>query len=702
MGLLKETKAAVDTQLYEGIGTHLIPRGFGLPLDRFMEGVIRYGRKIGFELPLIAPDNQYILTEPGIFDTDQIEVDREPKWIEPGAYITIGRRELHRVDDVSDTTIILSTSLRADQPEREYVNHYSNPIEVEGAYARGNTVINVDINRDAFIARGDVIAISPAASLNISFVEYTVLKSRFIGTTGAVSQYQVVLDRPIHRALTDGEVIQIVAYPAYKSGLLRVPRPVVTQLPIVGPYLVDWRSAPFVNGLSVDEYQTLQYYTPQATPIGSRRGIEKNHQVIHVPIRSDQLLFWDRAEGYGNYDADRNMFFAELSETGKWWWRYTCVPEIDVPTTNARGLIVTIPTARLQNNEQVRIPDDTDAVVFEYKVDGTYVVTPTQPAAGIIDVQSLPSDNDTVRIQDGFGGDVTFEFRSTAGFVATSGYRTVDVQGLTLTPEIAIALEQAIIAVRGAGVLGIEADAVANFVNLTNTVTSQNGNVPLAMTGSILGVWNLTGMSGGTDRVETVDISAVTTAIEVAQETASAVSRSGLEVEAIYPTIAPAVELISEVDGPGGNGPVTETVADPGYVVQGMTGGTGGIQWNFKVESDQDALLRVRLYPNNYQDTPLVAGVPQTISVRLDPTDADVERIDLIVSGTGPGRVYFGDWGIRGSRVAALQHTYVAHVFGEHNFASTGLMLKPIFQSLEDLRQQYDLGDDYDTGGMRV
>jgi len=706
-GIVHITRDAVTRQLYGGQGSHIIARGFMLPIERFLEGVVRFGRKIGYELPIIAPDNQYTLTEEAIYDTDQIEVDRDPLWIVPGSYITIGGRELHRVEDVSDTTVILATRLLADHEIRQYVTHYGHPVTVEGSYNATQTVINIDIEESLFITRGDVLGITPDTDTDISFVEYTITNVRFIGTAGGVSQYMVTLDHGLHRALTDEEEIQLVAYPAYRSEILRLPLPPVAKLPIVGPYLVDWLSAPFLNGLQVPEYQTLQYYSTASSKVGPLRAVEKNHQVIHTPIRADQLLFWDRVEGYGNYDNSKNKFVAELTNDGEWWWKYTCVPQLEIPATNARGLIVTPEAALLQNNDTFRIPDDVDAVVFEYHASDPYTPTTTAQATGQIQVNLIPSDNDTVTLDDGFGKTITFEFKRTGAFVPTAGYRTVDVTTAAAPPvgytDTAIALEQAILTVHNAGLLDITASNFGvGFLALTNDHVSTNGNVPIVLGGTITG-WPTTGMSGGTDPLETIDIRSATTAIEVAQLTAAAINRTDLHIEATWPTLAPGIPLVSTVDGAAGNGTITENVATAGFIVQGMSGGSGGIQWNFQVEPDQDVRLRIRLYPNDWlPDIDLTGGITTTVPVTLASTDEQVERIDLVLKGAGAGKVYFGDWGIRGTRVAALQHTYVAHVFGEHNFASTGLIIKPIFQSLEDLRQRFDIGSDWDTGGMKV
>ncbi len=699
--LLLTIKDVTTRQIIEGQGAHFVWRGLAMPIDIFMEGVVRYGKKVEYVLPIIAPDNRYVLLEDAVYATDRVVVDRTVSWIDVGGYVTVNKRELHRVEDVSDNTIILATTLLADHPDGTYVFHYSDPIQVEGIYAAGRTVINVDVTY--FLVRGDVICISASATQDISFVEYVVTDLFYVGMANGLHQYQVVLDKPTHRALANSEIIQLRAYPAYVSPILGIPQVGTAQIPIVGPYLVDWYSEPFINQLDVTEYQTLQRFNDARLAIGPPVAIEKNHQVLSVPIRSDQFMWWTRVCGSIKYDDTIHKLIAIPNVDGYWWLKHDCRPYVDVPAVAAKGLIITVAKASLANNDQFRIPDDEDARIFEYKVDGTYVATPTAVATATITINAFPAgwpnNNDTFTLDDGFGTVVTFEFKQTVAFLpADPTYRTVDVTTALNPTDVAIAMEQAINAV---GTIGITAVNLGGVLTLSNTTISQNGNTTI-LTSPAVPAWGaVVSFAGGTDDVETIDVSAVVTSLEVAQLTAAAINRSDLHVKTIYPTVAGSVVIISTVLGPEGNGVITESVLNPGFIVQGMSGGFGGTAWNFQITSEYDALLRVRLYPNAWQDYNLVAGVASTISVTLAPTDDPIERFDILLKSTAGSEIQMGDWNIRGARVSALQHSYVAHVMGDYNFASSGLMVKPLFHSLEDLRVRYDNGDVFDAGGVR-
>ena len=93
--LLKTLKTALQKQMVEGQGAHVKLRGLTIPVDPYLEGAVRTGKKIGYQLPLLAPDNQYSLLEDAVFATDRVELDREPEWVLAGGYMTIGQRELH-------------------------------------------------------------------------------------------------------------------------------------------------------------------------------------------------------------------------------------------------------------------------------------------------------------------------------------------------------------------------------------------------------------------------------------------------------------------------------------------------------------------------------------------------------------------------------------------------------------------------------
>ena len=366
MGILKTITDIANRQLYEGEQLTIIPRGIAYPLDVYTKGEVRFGRKVNFVLPLLVPDNRYTLDEDALYQVDRIIVDRNINWVEPGGYITIGTGELHEVEDVVGDTLILTTRLLASHTEGQYVFHYSNPIEVEGAYTKGQTVINVDT--PWWLVRGDVITISTDREQVLSFTEFIIEELNLTSFSNGIYQYQLFLDTPIQRDLEDEEVIQLRAYCGYKSNILTIPTHGSAIRRIYGPFLLDWASAPFVNNLTFGETQTVQQYTINRVPIGPPLSIEKNTAMLNVPIRADQFLFWDRVKGHINYDNGAQRFMLLPNVEGEWRLKYTAVPNIEVPAYYAGGSISVVAPSQLNNNEQVIIDDSLDQKIFEFQI----------------------------------------------------------------------------------------------------------------------------------------------------------------------------------------------------------------------------------------------------------------------------------------------------------------------------------------------
>lgn len=681
--------------MLEGSGGLLIPRGLAYPLDPFLLGTVRHGRKLGFDYAVLVPDNRFRLAEDAGFLMDRFVMDTESQWIRPGDYVSIGLREMHRVTDISAETIMLDTRLQADHDAGTYVYHYSSVVTVEGAYQVGQTNINVDLPVGWFCTVGDVIDILYAAGdLFPSFVHYNVLACSLVESTSTTSQWFLTLDQELHRALADGEEVQLRAFPAYQSRALKVPQSGVALTGLVGPYLLDWTSVPFLDDLDVVEHQTIQYLDDTLVPVESPFAIQKNTAVMDAAIRADQFFFWDRVAGDLNYDDGIKRVLGSRDAAGWWWLKTTMAPEMEIPVVAATGMIVTVAPAALVNNDYFLLTDDLDTQRIEYKVTAGYIATPEVPATGTLTVGAIPGDNDTLVVDNGLGTVVTFEFQATGAFIsADPTFRIIDVQVAALPTDVAVAIETSVMAVQA--VLGIAAVNVGPVVNLTHGTVTTRANVPLAATGA----WwagPLVGMVGGTNAVETVDVSpvTVTTAIQVAALTAAAVNRSGLHVTAHATATAPSIALTSTVPGPAGNHLIAEFVVAAGFLVFGMTGGFGGRTWSFTVKADVASLLRVRFYPNAWQDFNLAATVDTPVAVQLLATDLPVERIDVFVSSTTPnipgGEIQMTSWGVSHAAIRALRHTYVAHVQGGRTWASTGMWAKPIWRSLDDLKLRMD------------
>ena len=715
MGIIKVTKSAVTRNLYEGITVKVVPRGAAVPIDLFGLGEIRYGKKVEAILPLFVPDNRYRLLEDAIYQMDRIVLNRTPSWIDVGGYVYIGERELHEVTDVIDDVLVLGSRLLADHPEGQPLYHYSNPVKVEGAYSRGKSILNIDSM--TYIVRGDVIAISSQANITLAFKEYRVIDYRLVSiSTDNVYQYQVTLDRGIHRDLDDEDIIQLRAYLAYKSKVLNLPVNSGFMYEVQGPFLLDWKSVPFITGVVMDETQYIQRYDSARAALGPPIEVQKNVVIPDAPIRANQFLFWDKVDGDINYDNDIGKFLAWLDEDGKWWLKHNCVPKIEIPHTFASGSMVTVDTASLTNNEWFRIDDSENATLFEYQVNGAYVPTPTASASGFFTVHANVAgivNNDGFVLTNGFGTTVHFEYKVDGTFTATPGYVVIDIT--TAVFEVDVILPT-IAAINGVAALKITASRIlGTTVQIVNDMVSIRGNQQFELSANLVFIgWVASDsvgapsgvppfyLSGGTDILETIDVSAVTTAVEVANLTSIAINRADLRMNADFAGIFNSFRIFSEVPGVAGNLPITYSIADLNFLVNGMSGGSGGIRWNFAVTPDQDILMRIRFFPNDWIDYNLTAGVETIITAELTSTDIPVERIDLLIKGTAAGEVKMGDWNIATPTVAAISHEYVSRLFGDHTYAANGLTIKPIFPSIKNLETKLGLTGTLNAGYLLV
>jgi hypothetical protein len=684
-------------QNMDGYSLHIVPRGLIYPVDIGGLGVVRFGKKVGATLPILAPDNRFELIEDAIFDSSQLVVDRVPHWMEPNGYITLNQREVHQIEDIIENTITITDGLLADHETGEDLYHYSNPVIVEGNYLTGQQIINIDATH--IVVRGDVVAVpSLVGGLITTFVEYKIENLLLVSLINGVYQYQVTLDKTLAEDLEDGQEIQIRAYIAYQSPMLTVPSTSGFKRRVSGPFLLDWVSAPLRNRLLAEETQTVMLYTTGRIPIGDPRVVEKNDAILLSPIRADQFLFWQKVEGEMDYDGDDHVFVMQPNSKGRWRLKYKMAPFLQIPSCTAAGLIVTVDPSLILNNEGFILDDSVDRVVFEYEVNGAYIPTPSAAATGSITVASMPADNTWITIDDGFGSVITFEFKVSGAFVPTPGRYTLNATSAVLPTDVAVLIREFL---NGIGGFQITATSSGNIVNLAHDRVSTRGNQTISIDPLLL--WPVTGMSGGTDAVKTIDIQAATTDIDVAQLTSSAINSMDLHIKSDWPQLVPSMALSTDIAGIAANIPITENVSAAGFIVQGMTGGSGGFQWNVTLTPTNDVLFRVRFYPNDWQDFNLTGGVATTISIFLDANDEPVEMIDMLIKdNTGSGEVLMGDWLIVGPRVGAIKYEYVARVLGSYNYASSTLFLKQIWQSLDDVMPVHDAGFALDNGYMKA
>lgn len=700
MGLLHTVSDVLNRQLYLGVQACLVPHGLSIPLDPFALGQVKFGRKLESVLPLLVAENLFHLNEDVGFQVDRITLDRMSSWLEPGGYIYIGRRELHEIEDISDSTLILSTRLLADHLAGEVVYHYSSPVQVEGNYVQGSEYLSVDTKY--FLIRGDVIAIPViVADTVLSFQEYTIKESTLSSTINGVNQYFVLLDRGIFRDLDDNETVQLRAYLGYKSKVLNLPVQIEAMRRLVGPYLLDWLSAPFVNDTEMVETQTIQRYDIARNPVGPPETITKNHLMLENIIEANQILFWDMVEGRINYDATLDRVLIR-QVNGRWRIKYNFAPKLPVPFSYAAGSFVVPAPTSLVNNEWFRIYDGEDATRFEYRITSAYVATSSAAATGSITVTSIPNNNEGFVLNDGFGVAQRFEFMQDAStFILSPGVIPIDVTLAVFPVDVTAKMVDAI----ERSTIQIYPLRVTASVQLTHKVISLNGNQPIVLDAALTGAgWTSIGMVGGTDRVETIDLVGKTTSNETAIYTSSVINKATLKVRADNPGAYNSFRVFSTLKGSAGNQPITKGIASPLFLLTGMSGGGGGFKWTFSMLPDQEIKVRVRLFPNDWLPVvTLPASVSSPVSVQLNATDQDVERIDLLVQAPDTStEIQMSGWSAALPTVSAISFDYVAQMYGDYTFGATGLWAKPMMFSFDDIRMHLDRNNELDSAWVRL
>ncbi len=125
----------------------------------------------------------------------------------------------------------------------------------------------------------------------------------------------------------------------------------------------------------------------------------------------------------------------------------------------------------------------------------------------------------------------------------------------------------------------------------------------------------------------------------------------------------------------------------------------GPVVWKVKVKSSAEGILRIKLGEQPWQTYTLSANTLTPIEVHLSAGEA-ADLTVLCKLSSGGGFVDFGNWNVVGSVVDAVRYNLVFKITGTYNFQSTGLLIKPLFNSLSDLASNHDNGSTYNSGSI--
>lgn len=656
------------------------PRGLLMPLDPWMRGTLRFAYKLGGHGSVWRPN----LQAKAVLDSGGGEsilfVGSIWKDLVLDSIILVNKVRHQIIDwddsNISHKTLVLNNQLTGIVETNTAIYLYAFPVTVEGGMAKGSTTLRV--STPYYLAIGDRVEIPTVASGTDTWkltIPIDVVEVDYVKEDSEGYKYILTLEHALARNIGSDETIWMRAFPAYFSGNINLPVFGAVNLNVVGPFLLDFMSGPLITGTQFEEFVAVTQKSANGTRLTPSQLVG-NHsiQINRMPIRADQFLFWRCIKGFLNWNGTEVV--CQLDTDGEWRLIERQAPHMNVLGTFPIGAIVPIAKEDLQNNEDVTLDDGNLSITFEFKVSDVFVPTPGKYpldirstttafevgaviSSAINSVQQLPitldlaliSDNVTLVASDGVNYK-TFEFKKTGAYLpGDDDYITVDVSGAA------------------------DSDAAASIL-----ATSIDNNFS-GLTATALG--------GATGTLNVLNSTLLVTGFHFQSEGSGVEIGEVSKLSIVATNKTSLVSLINKIQGTTGNVAIVDTVANPGFVVSGMTGGGGGLEWVIKVVSNGDATIIIQLHPNAYQATNLVAGV-NNISVTLNPNDQPVTHIDIRIasnseSSTPATEVKFSDWECLGSRTRILDTSVVIRVDND-NFAASALYLKPLWPNLDIIR----------------
>lgn len=301
---------------------HLIPRGTPQFIDQNLRGRVRFGKRQGNFLPVLAADNSSFVAVGVVSPSRKLSVTRViPGFEVLGALLSIGPgRELIKISDINSTVgeITTETELIASHAEGTTIHLYGVPLEVIGNWNAEVTTIQVRSTENVFI--GDQIAIDTTKGLVNSTVSTRVIDATFLGTAiDGRFNYEIVLEEGISRSLLNDEDIVLRAQPGYQSNS--------TRLKVNGPFVVDYISGPFFEDTDIEEFLNIQLLNALGSPLpGYSRPVSvgKNFAIPNVTIQASSMLFWDVVRGSVQFRDGK--FIAITDSTGRFALSQFLVP----------------------------------------------------------------------------------------------------------------------------------------------------------------------------------------------------------------------------------------------------------------------------------------------------------------------------------------------------------------------------------------
>ena len=302
MGRLNRIEQIINNTISGYSHVKLYPRGLPRFVDSLLRGTIRFGKRTGNTIAVVNPDNTFPFSTPPQVNDTKFTLAQITPWIVNDCILSLGpEKELHTVDDVVGTTIILNEAVTQTFTTQDKVLLHSYPMLSSIDINVGDT--HIIVKSQYPLANGDVFAYLQTETLLESLTEIDVITATLLGTTTSpvyTMLYALDLARPIEKSIISNTMVYLRAYPAYFSSSVRVPNALLTSEPI-GPFLIDLLSGNLLEGNAFIETVAIKtlnrtggYVLGDAT---SYVTVDKNFVIFNRPVPAHTPMFWDLAEG---------------------------------------------------------------------------------------------------------------------------------------------------------------------------------------------------------------------------------------------------------------------------------------------------------------------------------------------------------------------------------------------------------------------
>jgi hypothetical protein len=434
------------------------PRGLAIPVDPWMRGTTRWARRIGGEASVWRPDTRMKLEEKTNKGEYVFYVDRIPdsmfdvlSWVSEvgnpsGPIMEVSDTQRVTVLDVNarEFTITVGEEVLTARKQGDWIRMWGFPVTLEGGVTKGTTSIRVA--SPLRLTQGDSLQI-PVTEGDPSYCSASDITSvTLVEEDAEGKKYALTLGSGVFRDVDSDETIYVRAYPAYFSGRVPLPDYSASFLKNIGPFLLDWMSGPLVHQEKAVEYFSIQRFRADRTPLTPMLPSDHNGQVNVMPIKAEQMLFWQKIEGDINHDGVRTI--ATCNDEGHFRLVEKLAPHMETEQLYATGHVSCMSPSLFNNNESLDIDD------------GSYLAR--------------------------------FEFKAEDPFTPAVGKTTIDVSTLTTESQVALAVSAAI----SASPLQISASTSGKVVLLVNQTAGFAGNVLIEETVASSS-FAIQGMSGG-------------------------------------------------------------------------------------------------------------------------------------------------------------------------------------------------------------